>query len=244
MHYQLATPAGRWDDGREERLLLSFLLAAAIVAVALALIRIPSLPPFVPVMDLVVRLVQPEAQRSEEAAASETTSSAEPAPAEPSRSRAEPGPVVQTPDAVVPAAPDQTLDIDTLREDAVQQYLERTEDQAWAFDPRVDELRREGRLRYQPPTIEQPGPIWENVEQDQLGRTILRDGDCWKVVDDPNVGSQYQFQEFGQYLTMCTFQPRAPQELPWVATIREQYDYLKYPDGEIPDEEMPEQSRD
>ncbi len=238
MHYQLATTAGRWDDGREERLLLSFLLAAAIVALVLSLIRMPALPPFAPVVDLVVRIVQPETSRPAEGAAEEAAAD-EPASAEPAQSRTEPGPVVQTPDAVVPAAPNQTIDLDALREGAVQDYLERTEEGPWAFDPRVDELRREGRLRYQPPTIEQPGPIWENVEQDQLGRTILRDGDCWKVVDDPNVGSQYQFQEFGQYLTICTYQPRAPRELPWVETIREQYDYLKYPDGE-----MPEQSRD
>ena len=244
MHYQLATPAGRWDDGREERLLLSFLLAAAIVALVLLLVRIPAVPAFVPVVDLMVRIVQPEAVEPAEAAASESASAPEPAAAEPAPSRIEPGPVVQTPDAVVPAAPNQSLDLDAMHDEAVQQYLERTEGEAWAFDPRVDELRREGRLRYQPPTIERPGPIWENVEQDQLGRTVLRDGDCWKVVEDPNVGSQYQFQEFGQYLTMCTFQPRAPRELPWVETIRERYDYLKYPDGEIPDEEMPEQSRD
>ena len=236
MHYQLATPAGRWDDGREERLLLSFLLAAAIVALVLALVRVPTLPPFVPVMDLVVRIVQPETREPEEAAGSESASSAEPAAAEPTRSRAEPSRVIQTPDAVVPAAPNQALDVDALREEAVQEYLDRTEQEAWAFDPRVDELRREGRLRYQPPTIERPGPIWENVEQDQLGRTVLRDGDCWKVVDDPNVGSQYQFQEFGQYLTMCSFYRRPPRELPWVETIRERYDYLKYPDGEILDE--------
>ncbi len=242
MHYRLATTAGRWDDGREERLLLSFLLAAAIVALGLSLIRLPELPPFAPVVDLMVRIVQPEASRPAEEAAGETA--AEPAAAEPAAGRAEPGPLVQTPEEAVPAAPSEALDLDALREGAVQEYLDRTEDRPWAFDPRVDDLRREGRLRYRPPTIEQPGPIWENVEQDQLGRTILRDGDCWKVVDDPNVGSQYQFQEFGQYLTMCTYQPRAPRELPWVETIRERYDYLRYPDGEIPDEEMPEPSRD
>ncbi len=238
MHYQLATPAGRWDDGREERLLLSFLLAAAIVALVLALVRMPALPSFVPVMEVMVRIVQSDETRKpeESSASSASPSSAEPAEAEPTRSRAEPGPVIQTPDAVVPTAPSQALDLDALREETVQQYLERTEEEAWAFDPRVDELRREGRLRYQPPTIDRPGPVWENVEQDQLGRTVLRDGDCWKVVDDPNVGSQYQFREFGQYLTMCSFYRRPPRELPWVETIRERYDYLKYPDGEIPDE--------
>ncbi len=149
----------------------------------------------------------------------------------------------------MPAAPNQAPDLDALREGAVQEYLERRQ-APWAFDPRVDALRREGRLRYQPLTIERPGPIWENVEQDQLGRTILRHGDCWKVVDDPNVGSQYQFREFGQYLTMCSRQPRGPQQLPWVETIRDQYEYLNgpvsptFPDGEVPDREMPEQSRD
>lgn len=244
MHYQLATSAGRWDDGREERLLLSFLLAAAIVALVLILVRMPVTAPFEPVVDLVVRIIQPETETPSEAAAPEAAAQSEPAAAEPAQTRAEPGPVIQTPDAVVPAAPNQSIDLDAMREDAVQQYLERTEEQAWAFDPRVDDLRREGRLRYQPPTIDRPGPILENVEQDQLGRTVLRDGDCWKVIDDPNVGSQYQFQEFGQYLTMCTYQPRAPRELPWVETIREQYDYLKYPDGEIPEDAVPDLPRD
>lgn len=224
MHHQLATTAGRWDDGREERLLLSFLLAAAIVALGLSLTRLPVLAPIVPVVDLMVRIVPPEASRTAEEAGGDPA--AEPAAAEPDQGRSEPGPLVQTPDAVVPAGRREALDLHALREEAVQEYLDRTGDPPWAFDPRVDERRREGRLRYDPPTIERPGPIWENVERDRLGRTVLRDGDCWKVIDDPNVGSQYQFREFGQYLTMCSWQPRAPRELPWVETIREQYDYL------------------
>ncbi len=241
MHYQLATHAGRWDDGREERLLLSFVLAAAIVAAVLALVRLPTFPPLAPVIDLVVRIVQPEQERPAEAVSESAPAESieEPATAEPAPAGPEQGSLVQAPVGLVPAAPSEGVDWDAMREGAVQQYLDRSEEAPWAFDPRVDELRREGRLRYQPPAIDRPGPIWENVERDQLGRTVLRDGDCWKVIDDPNVGSQYQFQEFGQYLTMCSFQPRAPQELPWVDTIRERYDYLQYPDGE-----MPEQSRD
>ena len=237
----MATHVGRWDDGREERLLLSFVLAAAIVAAVLAVVKLPSFPPFAPVIDLVVRIVQPEAESPAEAASGSAApeSIEERATAEPTPGRSQQGPLVQTPEGVIPTAPSEGFDLDGLREGAVQEYLDRTDEQPWAFDPRVDEQRRQGRLRYNPPTIERPGPIWENVEQDQLGRTVLRDGDCWKVIDDPNVGSQYQFQEFGQYMTMCTFQPRGPQELPWVESIREQYDYLRYPDGE-----MPEQSRD
>ena len=46
--------------------------------------------------------------------------------------------------------------------------------------------------------------IWENVEQDQTGRTLLTHGDCYRVLDDPNV-TRYEWQkEFFQYIVTCS----------------------------------------
>ena len=66
-------------------------------------------------------------------------------------------------------------------------------------------------------------PIWENVETDQLGRKILVHGDCHRVIDDPNVGSNEIFRTFGQYIVFCSNYQRSPQELPWVDEIRDRF---------------------
>ena len=62
---QLQTPQGSppWNDGVEQRLLVSMLLASLLVAGALSLIRMPSVPAWSPMVELIVRIVQdaPEA---------------------------------------------------------------------------------------------------------------------------------------------------------------------------------------
>lgn len=102
----------------------------------------------------------------------------------------------------------------------------------------MEEKRRRLAGRYEPPTREAAKPVWENAEIDQLGRTVLRHGDCFRVVDDPNVMRQYQFETFDQYLVSCSYYRRAPRELPWVAAIRVRYPYRHYPDGVVPDEDV------
>jgi hypothetical protein len=96
-----------------------------------------------------------------------------------------------------------------------------------SVNPHFEELRRVARLRYGKPQNDPPRPIWENVETDYLGRTILRDGDCFRIIDDPAVGNRYVFENFQQYMVYCTYQPSKPRDLPWVKEIQSRYGYLR-----------------
>ena len=98
-----------------------------------------------------------------------------------------------------------------------------------SMSPDFDAARREAEVRFAPARAGAPPPIWENVEKDLLGRTILVAGDCHRVLDDPNVGNRYQFETFTQYLVFCNSGRTPPKKLAFVADIRERYDYLGDP---------------
>jgi hypothetical protein len=99
-----------------------------------------------------------------------------------------------------------------------------------SLHPEFDELRRIAAIRYAEPQTGIPRPIWENVEKDIYGRTLLRKGNCFRILDDSNVGNRYAFETFEQYLTFCTWSgKRPPRNLPWVETIRARYPYLREP---------------
>ena len=104
---------------------------------------------------------------------------------------------------------------------------------AESLHPEFDELRRIAAERYAPAASGAPRPIWENVERDIYGRTLLRSGNCFRVLDDPNVGNRYAFETFEQYLVQCAFSfgKKRGKNLPWVATIRARYNHLRDPDG-------------
>ena len=124
-------------------------------------------------------------------------------------------------------------DWDALHDEVVQEYLDREAETYGYFNPDLAEKRSRLAERYQPGTQEKPKQIWENVELDTLGRMVLRSGNCFKVLDDPNVGSRNVFEKFGQYMVQCTYQGRYPRELPWVDDIRQRYEYLRDPDGYV-----------
>lgn len=102
-----------------------------------------------------------------------------------------------------------------------------------SLHPEFDELRRIAAERYAPADSGAPKPIWENVEKDIYGRTLLRHGNCFRVLDDTNVGNRYAFETFEQYLVQCSFGfgRKRGKNLPWVETIRARYNHLRDPDG-------------
>jgi hypothetical protein len=96
-----------------------------------------------------------------------------------------------------------------------------------------DEKRRLAAINFAPSRAPVKKPIWENVETDQMGRKILRSGDCYRVLEDWRV-TQYDFhRDFGQYITYCDNYEKETMDVAWVDDIRESYAYLNYPDGEI-----------
>ena len=231
---QLQTLPGtpRWNDGREQRLFVSMLLATFIVAGVLSVIRVPVMPVWSPVVELLVRIVQ------EPPAAEPAALPAQPPMATPGSDageRAVEAPPTMGRDALQESQPG--TDWDSARDQAVQEYLDSQIETYGYFHPDLADKRRRLSERYQPRTHPIPKPIWENIEKDALGRSVLRNGDCFKVLDDPNVGSREAFEMFGQYMAVCTYQKRNPKNLPWVADIVQRYEYLRDPDGYVKGEE-------
>jgi len=236
MQLQVATGAAQWTDGGEQRLLISMLLATLFVAALLSIARLPPIPDFAPLVELIVNVVRN--------APDENPVLVEPQPVVDEMPLIDETPEVTGDDDV--SAPQglgqdmqPSVDVATASEKAINAYLDRLEN-PYSVNPVLAAKRRNFEGTYQPPSHVGPRPIWENVDVDQLGRTVLRSGDCYKVLDDPNVGSQDAFRDFGQYIAICTYQKRLPKNLPWVAELVERYHYLKYPDGYVPEEEAAE----
>jgi hypothetical protein len=102
-----------------------------------------------------------------------------------------------------------------------------------SMSPQFDELRLVARERYRKSEAPVKKPIWENVEKDQMGRTILRAGDCYRVLDDPSVANRWAQEHFTQYILFCGSGKQLPKELPFVADIVARYAYLQPGDGRI-----------
>ena len=91
----------------------------------------------------------------------------------------------------------------------------------YSVNPNFGEKRRAAAEQFRPSRAPVDRPIWENLEKDAMGRTLLVSGDCYKVIDDPNVGNRDTFLVFGQYISSCAFYKRPPQELGFVSEIRD-----------------------
>lgn len=238
---QFETPFGspQWDDGREQRLFASMLLATLLVAGVLSVLRFPPLPEIPGLFEIIVRVVQPaeEEAGAEPGSVPDATEAQPPAPQAPAESDSISAPAIAGEVAEPVETTERGYDWDAARERAAAEYVESQREDYGYFDPRLAETRRERSKLYVPPVHEPKKQIWENVEVDTLGRKVLRSGDCYKVLDDPNVGSREEFEVFGQFMTKCTFQKRLPKNLPWVPDIVDNVDYLREPSGYVKGEE-------
>lgn len=89
-----------------------------------------------------------------------------------------------------------------------------------------DEKRRQAAINFPASRAVVKKPIWENVETDQMGRTVLVSGDCYRVLEDWRV-TQYDYhRDFGQYITHCTANTEKIMDVDWVEEIRDDYAYL------------------
>ena len=202
-----------WSQRSGRRLAVSFLPATLIVAGALAVLRLPVVEQTQPLAELWVRILVNDVVEAVQAPLVE-----EPAP--------------QLDEAVVPEPVAPPLPAEPLTGEAREPtdwYLQIPEaakaandarPRVYSVNPGFDEKRRKAAEQFRPSQAPVQRPIWENVERDTLGRTILVSGDCYRVIDDPNVGSREAFLTFGQYMTSCTYSRRRPQKLPFVDEIR------------------------
>jgi hypothetical protein len=134
------------------------------------------------------------------------------------------------PDDVATDGSDRGIDWQASLERASAETVE-ANSQSVSLHPDFDELRRIAAVKYAPPRTGKPPPIWENVEKDIYGRTLLRHGNCFRVLDDMNVGNRYAFETFEQHLVFCDGPRQGRQEFPWIETIVARYAYLREPDG-------------
>ena len=204
----------QWSGQVRQRLRVSLLVSAVCVAAAILVLRFPVARQAGPATELFVQLLLEEEsvaetiqeisaeQQPDETTVDEAIKS--PAPAEAVEESPEPPPPVDW-YALLPGTAKAAVDRAA---------------KTVSVNPGFDERRRLAAVQFAPSNAPQRTPIWENVEKDTLGRTILQSGDCYRVIDDPNVGSREAFETFGQYLAICSSPSDAPKTLPWVNEIR------------------------
>ena len=202
----------QWSRRPGRRLALNLLPSTLIVAGALLALRMPVVDQPVALTELMVRILANEAEETAAESPPEP-SVATPAPAAAqSESLTPPKPGIadtrgptdwyaQIPEAASAAAADQP--------------------EVYSINPGFEARREYAAERFAPSAAPVERPIWENVEKDTMGRTLLRSGNCYRVLDDPNVGNRDAFLIFGQFMTTCERPSDTPQLLPWVSEIQD-----------------------
>lgn len=199
-----------WSRRSGRRLALNFLPATIIVLGALAILRLPVIEQSLPMTELIVRILVDEVEQIIESPFAESPT-VEPPPE-----------IVEAPAAPspVPGAPASTpIDWYSLIPEAAKAAID-ARPREYAVNPGFDEKRRHAAAQFAPSRAPVERPIWENVEKDTMGRSVLRSGDCYRVLDDPNVGSREVFLTFGQFIATCTYSPDPPRLLPWVSELK------------------------
>jgi hypothetical protein len=203
-------------------------IATALVAFLLLSLRLPESLPAKPIK-IDVRLVAEEPTTDPD----EEFTSIEELPIPETRLAAT---VNLVPDEVSPAAAatrDWYADIETVAREAVDASESRL-----VMQPAQLEARRRAAIHFAPSRAPVKKPIWENVEIDHIGRKVLVSGDCYRVLEDWRATYQEIQREFGQYMVHCSGVKRYPIDVDWVNEVGQKYAYVRYPDGEIPPDEL------
>jgi hypothetical protein len=201
-----------WSRRPGRRLALNFVPSTLIIVGVLMALRLPILDQPMPLTELVVRILANEV----EDAVSEP-------PLEPAANEA--APVAPDVGAVAPQEAQTTEDRGSTDWYALIPEAARAatpeQPQAYAVNPGFDAKRQHAAQKFARSAAPVKRPIWENVEKDNMGRTLLRSGDCYKVLDDPNVGNRDAFLIFGQFMVTCERPSERPRLLPWVSELQD-----------------------
>lgn len=190
---------------------VSLLLSTICVTTVVMVLRFPVVEQSAPVAELLLQILVDEV-------ASTVTQSATVPVKEPTVDQSMPSPPLQRGSAVDDERA-QPQDWRAMIPNAAREALENAPPQ-YSLNPVFDEKRRHAAVQFAPSTATPATPIWENVEKDAMGRSVLWSGDCYRVIDDPNAGSREAFETFGQYIIMCMNWKDSPKQLPWVSEIR------------------------
>ena len=218
---------GSWD-GDHRRLGYCLAVSAIVIFAGLAILRLPAqlglIRQIPTVLDVYLRA---SARRPEKQAVPPAATVPSSVPEQ--QTAAAPSTAEQT-DPVQAPVREPPIDWQGSLERASAEVVERSAETP-SLHPELDELRRIAAVRYAKPETGKPPPIWEHVEQDLYGRTVLRLGNCYHVLNDPNVGNRYAFETFEKSMKFCYLSNSKPRNLPWVEEIRARYAYLRDPDG-------------
>ena len=133
----------------------------------------------------------------------------------------------------------QAIDWQAAKENAVRETVALM-NQDNSMHPEHAEAKRLAGINFAPSRAPVKKPIWENVEIDQMGRKILRDGNCYRVLEDWRATYQDIQREFGQYIRYCDAVEEVIIDVDWVDDVGQNYAYLRHKDGEIPADELNE----
>jgi len=202
-----------WSRQAERRLLVSCAMSAFCIATIVLVLQFPVAEQSRPFAELLVQIlveeVKPAIPDPVEESAIDEQAVDEPVQAE----------------SALPSGEDMAEDQRPSRDwhadisDSVSATLDNVPRQ-YSVNPVFDEKRRQAREKFAPSRAPREVPIWENVEKDTLGRTVLWSGDCYRILDDPNVGSREAFETFGQFMVSCLAKSDSPKLLPWVNEIQ------------------------
>lgn len=225
-----------WQVAPVRRLRISLLVAATMVAALLSVIRLPELPLADPLIELIVELARPMQATVEDLPMQEEV------PVAPAAHE------VAVEDTSLPAGSDIELrdqvrestsessasastaepsfDWEAAKSNAVQAAVDDMEETV-NVNPEFERRRAAAALKFRASAAPVKKEIWENVEKDELGRTLLRKGDCYRVLDDPSAVNRWAFENFGQYITYCANRRYVGKDLEWVKDIHQQFAYLR-----------------
>ena len=199
-----------WQRNAGKRLGICLAIAFVIVAAGLNFLRLPAAVDPLPLRELVVELFEREVAKPK---------------GEPDRLPAvEPtveSPPVLAPDSPVPE-PSAPTDWQALKDAAVTRVLQESA-RTVSLHPQLDEKRRLAAVKYRPSRAPAKKEIWDNVEKDQFGRTLLWHENCYRVLDDPSAVNREIFETFTQYMVFCI---GGEEWLIEFEQIDERYDYL------------------
>jgi hypothetical protein len=201
-----------WSRRPGRRLVFNLLPASLIVVGALLIVRLPVIEQSLPVTELIVRILVDDVAQVVESPFVEDVVMPEPTPEAASEA------VVET---IEPATSETQVPTDWYAKipEAVEAY-ETSKPREYHINPAFEERRRQAAEQFYPSRAPVERPIWENVEKDTLGRTILVSGNCHRVIDDPNVGSREKFLTFDQFFVFCSNPRRKPQKLGFVDEVK------------------------
>jgi len=224
-----------WEADAARRLNISMLFATLVVAAILSVMRFPTFDMLAPIGELLVNIIDVQRPVEETATRDETMVEREndepviePEPATNAVTNTLPpsGVTLSEQPSITPAEAEQSVEWEKEKADAVQRAVDAMEN-VFSVNPNFDERRREAAIKFRPSGAPAKTEIWDNVEKDQMGRTILRHGNCYRVIDDPRVVNRWAFENFDQYITYCTYHKYVGHELPWVEDIRDRHAYLR-----------------